>query len=122
MNITTAAINAAEAAWQAARLIDDRLGAPDANRMRMWAAMFTKADLTDPSRAAQAVVTWYEPGRDRVIQPGDVISQYRADARRPCDAPVADVLKLNSAPPASAERRAQLMDQIRALANRKAMP
>ena len=117
------AIDAAKRAWDAARLIDDRLGNVDPNRLRMWAGMFDEAHVTDPQRAARAAVDWYKPGRDRVIQPGDVITAYRAAGGHPSARPAGEVIaEIGQAPPASAERRAELMAQIRKLADRKAMP
>lgn len=93
------AIDAARKAWDAARLIDDRLGNLDANRLRMWAGMFDEARIYDPQRAARAAVDWYKPGRDRVIQPGDITTTYRATART-SDRTVDEALQLNTAPPA----------------------
>ena len=119
-NTAAAAVDAARAAWKAARLIDDRLGSSDPNRMLMWAGMFAEAGLTNPTHAKRAVVDWYKPGRDRVIQPGDVITTYRATASHPSARPAAEVIgELGTAPPASAERRAELMAEIRKIADRK---
>ena len=54
------------------------------------------------------------------LMPGHVTEQMRARARQP--APASDLLGLPSSPPASVERRAELMAQIRALADGKAVP
>lgn len=56
------------------------------------------------------------------LMPGHVTQLIRARAARPSDTPVDEVLSLPSAPPASPERRAELMAKIRKLADRKAMP
>ena len=51
------------------------------------------------------------------IMPGHVTERIRLASRQP--APADEVLALNAAPPASAERRAELMAQIRKLADQK---
>lgn len=51
------------------------------------------------------------------LMPGHVTESIRASKRHP--APASEVLELASAPPASAEKRAALMAEIRALADSK---
>ncbi|UYL87731.1 helicase loader [Gordonia phage Shivanishola] len=74
-------VEAAEKAWQTARFIDDRLGQPDPNRLRMWVDMFSRTNV-HPDEAVESVKAWYAVGgRDRVIQPGDICAGVR-DLRR----------------------------------------
>lgn len=54
------------------------------------------------------------------LMPGHVTELVRAGKRHP--APVDEVLSIAAAPPASPERRAELMAQIRKLADSKAVP
>lgn len=74
---TLHALDAVNAAWKVGRLIDDRLGDPDPGRLGIWAQMFADAGLIDPHLAADAARSWYAPGRDRVMQPGDVTAEAR---------------------------------------------
>lgn len=53
------------------------------------------------------------------LMPGHVTELIRSGKRHP--APADEVLALNAAPPASAERRAELMAQIRKLADSKSV-
>lgn len=56
------------------------------------------------------------------LMPGHITQLIRTRSAHPSDTPVAEVLGLPSAPPASASRRAELMAQIRKLADKKSMP
>lgn len=53
------------------------------------------------------------------LMPGHITQRIRQARRQPAD--VAQVISIEKAP-ASAERRAELMAQVREIANRKAMP
>lgn len=82
MTVSRETIQAAEKAWQAARFIDDRFGEPDKNRLLMWAELFAKASIT-AGEAIDAVKDWYlAGGRDRSIQPGDIVTTVRDQRRK----------------------------------------
>ncbi len=117
---TLHALDAVNAAWKVGRLIDDRLGDPDPGRLGIWAQMFADAGLIDPHLAADAARSWYAPGRDRVMQPGDVTAEARRIRATQSEA-AASRRALAPGNPATPERRAEFMAQIRNLAERKAM-
>ena len=93
---------------------------PDEAQILAWSEAARRAGWTF-ERALDAIHEHYANDTDRIM-PGHITAILRAPGARPSDTPVADVLQLPSAPPASAQRRAELMAQIRKLADRKAMP
>lgn len=70
-------------------------------------------------RSASEAVHQHYVNSTAWLMPGHVTELIRAGKRHP--APADEVLALNAAPPASPERRAELMAQIRKLADSKSV-
>ena len=73
----------------------------------------------DARKAVDAIHEHYAQ-TSKWIMPGHITEQIRIRSRQP--APAGEVLQLNPAPPATAERRAEVMAAVRMLADRKTMP
>lgn len=82
-----------------------------------WSEAARRAGWTFP-RALDALHDHYAK-TSQWLMPGHITERLRLAARQP--APAGEVLELDAAPPASAERRAELMAEIRKLADGKAM-
>lgn len=87
-----------------------------------WSEAARRANWPNPDAAADAIHAHYAD-TETWIMPGHVTKRIRASASgHPSAKPVAEVLEqLDSAPPASPERRAELMAEIRKLADRKTL-
>lgn len=72
-------------------------------------------------RALDAIHHHYTHSADRIM-PGHITAHMRATPLRAFDRSVDEALSLSQAPPASAERRAELIAQVRALADKKGVP
>lgn len=92
---------------------------PDSAQILAWSEAAGRAGWRF-GNALNAIHEHYANSTDRIM-PGHVTALIRATSARPSDTPVAEVLALPAAPPASAERRAELMAQVREIADRKAM-
>ncbi|MCF3939929.1 hypothetical protein [Gordonia tangerina] len=82
-----------------------------------WSEAAHRAGWTFP-KALDALHEHYAK-TSQWLMPGHITERLRLVSRQP--APVSDVLALDAAPPASAERRAELMAEIRKLADRKSV-
>jgi hypothetical protein len=71
-------------------------------------------------RSASEAVHQHYVNSTAWLMPGHVTELVRAGKRQP--APVSEVLALGVAPPASPERRAEVMRMVRELAERKGLP
>ncbi|MFT4088276.1 MAG: hypothetical protein QM658_14220 [Gordonia sp. (in: high G+C Gram-positive bacteria)] len=71
-------------------------------------------------RALDAIHEHYANHAERIM-PGHITAHHRANPLRPSDQSVDAALGLGEAPPASPERRAAFMAQIRKLADRKSI-
>ena len=72
------------------------------------------------AEAVDAVHEHYANAPREYLMPGHVTERVRAARRHP--APMSEVRALDPPPPASPERRAEVMAMVRELANRKAVP
>lgn len=83
-----------------------------------WSEAARRAGWTF-NRAADAIHAHYAD-TSKWLMPGHVTERIRLSSKQP--APVDEALReLGAAPPASAERRAEVMAEVRKLADRKAM-
>ena len=77
INASDDALRTAAAAWERARLFDDKLGAPDAGRVAVWAESISRWNLEAPD-VLQGVTRYYEGERNgRTMQIGDLLFHAR---------------------------------------------
>ncbi|NKS42277.1 hypothetical protein GS496_17145 [Rhodococcus hoagii] len=82
-----------------------------------WSEAAVRANW-NPGEAVEAVHEHYSKSH-AWLMPGHVTELIRSGKRVP--APASEVLSLNAAPPASADRRAEVMAEIRRIADRKSV-
>lgn len=77
------AMRAAAAAWSRARILDDKLGDPDAARLAAWAESIERWRLLDVPDLVEAVMRFYEAETEgRTIQIGDLLHHGREIRRQ----------------------------------------
>ncbi|QMU19331.1 hypothetical protein [Gordonia rubripertincta] len=85
--------------------------------VRAWSEAATRAGWTF-EKALDALHDHFA-STSKWLMPGHITERIRLSTRQP--APANEVLSLSAAPPASAERRAELMAEIRKLADKKSI-
>jgi hypothetical protein len=90
----------------------------DAIMVAAWSESARRARWT-AHEATEAVHEHFAHTPGTYLMPGHVTERVRASRRQP--APVAELRALDPAPPASAEKRAEVMRMIRELADKKSV-
>lgn len=93
---------------------------PDHASVLAWTESAKRGGWTF-DRALDAIHHHYANSAERIM-PAHITAHHRAHPMRPSDQSVDEALQLSARHPASDERRAELMAEIRRLADRKQMP